>query len=67
MKMETLRDLPDMSYGGSNNGCSYFGSPVLSEFTVLNLNISKRIMLFPKIFISVHEAKDSDVRKSTAT
>ena len=41
-------------------------SPVLAAFTVLKLNVSKRRMLFPKIFISVHEAKESDVRKFTA-
>ena len=35
-------------------------------FTVLELNISKQRMLFPKIFISVQEAKESDVRKFTA-
>ena len=35
-------------------------------FAVLKLNIRKKRMLFRKTFISVHEAKESDVRKSTA-
>ena len=39
---------------------------VLTVFTVLELNISKQRMLFPKIFISVQEGKESDVRKFTA-
>ena len=38
-------------------------SPVLTVLTVSELNISKQKMLFPKIFISVQEAKESDVRK----
>ena len=41
-------------------------SIVLTVFTVLELNISKQRTLFPKIFISVQEAKESDVRKFTA-
>ena len=36
-------------------------SLVLTGFTVLELNISKQRMLFPKIFISVQEAKEYDV------
>ena len=36
--------------GAVNNGCSYVGSPVLSDFIVLKLNISKRRMLFQKIW-----------------
>ena len=39
---------------------------VLTVFTILELNISKQRMLFPKIFISVQVAKESDVRKFTA-
>ena len=41
-------------------------SLVLTVFTGLELNISKQILLFPKIFISVQKAKESDVRKFTA-
>ena len=33
-------------------------SPVLTVLTILELNISKQRMLFPKIFISVQEAKN---------
>ena len=36
-------------------------SLVLTVFTVLELNISKQRMIFPKIFISVQEAKEYDV------
>ena len=39
---------------------------VLTVSTILELNISKQRMLFQKIFISVQEAKESDVRKFTA-
>ena len=63
MQMKSLRDLPDMSYGSSRQWkqlCEY------SCFTVLKLNLSKQRMLSPKIFISVQEAKESDIRKSTA-
>ena len=38
----------------------------LTVLTVLELYISKQRMLFPKIFISVQETKESDVRKFTA-
>ena len=41
-------------------------SLVLTVFTDLEHNISKQRMLFPKIFISVQEAKEPDVRKFTA-
>ena len=41
-------------------------SPVLTVLTVLELNYRKQRMLFPKIFISVQEAKESDIRKFTA-
>ena len=41
-------------------------SPVLAVFTVLEPNIRKRRMLFPIMFISVQEAKESDVRNSTS-
>ena len=41
-------------------------SPVLNVFTVLELNIRKRRMLFPIMPISVQEAKESDVRKFTS-
>ena len=41
-------------------------SLVLIVFTVLELNIGERRMLFPKLFISVQEAKESGVRKFTA-
>ena len=34
---------------------------VLTVFTVLELNISIQRMIFPKIFISVQEAKEYDV------
>ena len=49
-----------------NNGSSFVSSLVLTVFTVLQFNISKQRMLFPKIFISVQEAKESVVRKFTA-
>ena len=52
--------------GAVNNGSSYVSSHVLTVFTVLELNISKQRMLFPKIFISVQKAKEWNVRKSIA-
>ena len=52
--------------GAVINGSSYVSSLVLTVFTVLELNIRKKRMLFPKIFISVQEAKESDVRKFIA-
>ena len=41
-------------------------SPVLTVFTVLEANIRKRRMLFPVMYISIQEAKESDVRKFTS-
>ena len=41
-------------------------SVVLTVFTVSELDISKQRMLFPKIFISLQDANESDVRKFTA-
>ena len=38
---------------------------VLTVFIVFELNLSKQRMLYPKIFIFVQEAKESDVRKFT--
>ena len=40
-------------------------SLVLTALTVLEINISKRGMLFSKIFISVQKVKESDVRNFT--
>ena len=41
-------------------------SLVLTVSIVLELNLSKQRMPFPKIFNSVQETKESDVRKFTA-
>ena len=51
--------------GAVNNGRSYVSSLVLTVLTFLRINISKRGMLFPKIFISVQKVKESDVRNFT--
>ena len=66
MQMKSLRDHPDMSYGSNKQWISYASSPVLTVFTVLEPHIRKRRMLFPIMFISVQEAKESDVRKFTS-
>ena len=47
--------------GAVNNGSSYVSNFVLTVSTVLELSLGKQRMLFPKIFISVQEAKESDV------
>ena len=66
MQIQSLRDHPDMTYRTVINGSSYVSGLVLTVFIVFELNLSKQRMLFPKIFISVQEAKESDVRKFTA-
>ena len=45
----------------------YVSSLVLTVFTVLEVKIRKQRMLFPKIFISVQETKESDVRSLQLT
>ena len=52
--------------GAINNGISYVSSPALAIVTVLEPDIKKRRMLFPKMSISVQEAKKSGVRKFTS-
>ena len=56
-----------MSYGSSKQWKQLCEQSCFIFFTVLELNISKQRMLFPKIPISVQEAKESDVRKFTAS
>ena len=50
-----------MSNGLVNNSNSYVSDPVLSLFTILQLDTSRRRMRFPKAFISALETAELDL------
>ena len=50
-----------MSNGLVNNSNSYVSDPVLSLFTILQLDTSRRRMRFPQAFISASETAELDL------